>query len=116
MRHHAIRQKVKTPFGSLYAEAEFDDAGTVRRVSIAHPSKHRDTAVGDALERLADAFNDLFADIRFTRAARSKAEVAAPPSAAACVSPVETGRDSLGRPGPFSHAGQGEQPFEGNGE
>lgn len=114
MRGHAIRQKVQTPFGSLYGEVEFDGNGSVTGIAIAHPSKHRDTAVGDALEALSDTINSIIAD---SRAGRSSPEVvAAFPSAAAQVLP-ETGRAvPSGAPGRFFVLPQGEQPFEGNGE
>lgn len=119
-RGMALRQKVPTKFGTIYCEVEFGDKLVPERVSLSHHAKFHDTAVGDSLFAIADAFNDLLADLKFSRAARSKAEVPAPPSAAASVSPVETGRDvtvtQSAHPGLFSHAGQHEQPFEGGGE
>lgn len=114
-RGRALRQKVNSSFGSLYAEVEFDDALHVRRVAISHPSKHRDTHVGDALQSLADAFNDLIADLQFSRAARSTAEVAASPSAAASVLPV-VNSPSASSPGASFSFPQGEPDFEGGGE
>jgi len=107
-RGRALRQKVNSKFGSLYAEVEFDDALHVRRVAISHPSKHRDTQVGDALQSLAEALNDLIADLQFSRAARSTAEVAASPSAAPTVPPASAPGASFSFP-------QGEQDFEGGG-
>jgi hypothetical protein len=115
MRLHAARQKVPTPFGSVYAEVEYDQWGNVTRVSIAHPQKHVDTSVGDALEAIADAINDVITDIRLSRGAAGRtAQVAVTPKPAANVclpklAPVAPPR----APGPFS---QGEQPFEGGGE
>lgn len=113
MRHHAIRQKVSTPFGSLYAEAEFDDTGTVRCVSIAHPSKHRDTAVGDALERLAEAFNDIFADLRLTHGAGVHTALRVSPTPA---SQATGPAASSGVPGRSFSWDANEGAFEGGGE
>tara|TARA_R110002126_G_scaffold1223_3_gene7186 strand:+ start:959 stop:1306 length:348 start_codon:yes stop_codon:yes gene_type:complete len=115
MRLHAARQKVRTPFGSVYAEVEYDQWGNVTRVSIAHPQKHTDTAVGDALEAIADAINDVITDIRLSRGAAGRtAQVAVPPKPAANadlhkLAPVAPPR----APG---RSFQGEQHFDGSGE
>ena len=107
-RGRALRQKVVSDFGSLYAEVEFDDALHVRRVSISHPSKHRDTHVGDALQALADAFNSLLAELRFC--SRSSRRGASPSAAAPSTAP------SASSPGASFSLPQGEQPFEGGAE
>lgn len=106
-RGRALRQKVNSSFGSLYAEVEFDDALDITRVSISHPSKHSDTAVGKALEALAAAFNGLLAEIRFSsrpsRRGPSPSAAAAPPAPPASA------------PGASFLLPQGEPDFEGGG-
>lgn len=60
MRSETNTTKVPTKFGSLYAHISHSD-GRIVEVSFSSPGKFADTAIGDALDRLADAVNETIA-------------------------------------------------------
>lgn len=51
----SITEKVRTPFGSLYAHVSHDGAGKLIEVSFSSPGKFSDTSIDSALLALAAA-------------------------------------------------------------
>lgn len=67
MRTRTVTEKVRTPFGSCYSHVEFDEQGNALTVSFSHPSKHKDTSVGYALEALGDVTTSIIQAARDQR-------------------------------------------------
>ena len=114
MRHHAMRQKIPSEFGSLYLEIEYTDELRVTQINLTHRGRMKMTVVGGLIEKIAEGINDLLSDLRLSRAGRVIPEVAVPPKAAALPNA------DLPELAPATRAQgpsfQGEQPFEGGGE
>ena len=62
-RTACVTQKVKTPFGNLYAHVSHDDRGRVREIAFSHPGRFGNSAIGDALVALGEAATAIIADI-----------------------------------------------------
>lgn len=52
-------EKVPTQFGNLFAHVSWDKYGNVVDVSFSTPGKFQQSAVGDAVDRLAQAVTGL---------------------------------------------------------
>jgi len=58
-RRHCLTQRVRTDFGTIYAQLDVDECGRIAGVSISSHAKHEDSSVNRALSGLSQAFRDL---------------------------------------------------------
>ena len=63
-RFHCITENVKSEFGTLYSHADIDAQGNTRGVAYSYHSKFEDTAVGDAIDALAQSTRDSIKGLR----------------------------------------------------
>jgi hypothetical protein len=58
-RKHCLIQRVRTDFGTLYAQVDISPDNSISGINISSHSKHEDTSVDRALKDLSQAFRDL---------------------------------------------------------
>ena len=58
-RQHCLTERVRTDFGTLFAQLDIDATGRVIGLNIAAHNKHEDSAVNKALTNVSQTFRDM---------------------------------------------------------
>jgi hypothetical protein len=61
-RHSALSRKIATPFGTMHIGVPVDDQGRPCGFNIARPQKLENSTVGELIDALAEAADELMAD------------------------------------------------------
>lgn len=62
-RLHCLTRKVATPIGSVFVHMDFDNAGRAQAISISQNQKFEDTAVGQLLDSISRAANEIIGEV-----------------------------------------------------